>query len=218
MAIPRRTAAALAAAALALTLAACSASDNPAEGPGSGETPLGRDGVPEPLFTEPGPEAEPGTDTGGGLPSPPVPGSAPPDAGETAWLLTRVGGTDVAAGVDPLRRTGGEFVELTVTLQVRQGSIGLSTLLGLAPSDPGTGDDVDGLSAVELVDAENGRVHRVARDGDGMCVCSQVWPALELAQQDSITLSGTYAAPPEDVDSMTVRLPFGEAFTGVPVV
>lgn len=210
---PRRTAAALAAAALTLTLAACSGNPgNPAAGPGSDETPLARDGVPEPLSTGPEAEAEtaPEADAGGGPPSPPVPQALPEDG---TWILARVGRTDVAAGADPLRRVGGGFVEVSVTVRVQEGSISLRELLG--PADDGNRGD---MSGVELVDLDNGRVHRVARDAEGLCVCSRYDPDVLLYSSDSVTLSGTYAAPPSGVDSMTVRLPFGEALTGVPLV
>ncbi|CAL9415790.1 hypothetical protein SUDANB121_01765 [Nocardiopsis dassonvillei] len=206
MVTPRRTAAALAAAALTLTLAACSGSPgSPADGPGSGEAPLGRDGVPEPLFTGPGPDA------GGEPASPTVADTAPP--GDGTWILTRVGQASVAAGVEPLRRTEGGFVELTLTFQVQEGSITLGDLLGR--EEAGIPGD---LAGVDLMDLENGRVHRVARDAGDVCVCSRFDPAMELWASDAVTVGGTYAAPPAGVDSMTVRLPFGEVLAEVPVV
>ncbi|MFY7068521.1 hypothetical protein ACOQFV_21900 [Nocardiopsis changdeensis] len=191
MAIPRRTAAALAAAALTLTLAACSAADNPAEGPGSGETSLDRGGAPLESSSAP-------ATTGGQV---------------HTRAAGRIRQADVEVDVHTLERVGEDLVELTLTIHVIGGG-----LLARDLASPETSEqEVTDMAAFELVDAENGRVHRVATDSEGRCVCSRLEPSLELWPEDSLTLSATFAAPPKDVHEMDVRVPGMPTFTGVPV-
>ncbi|MFL1426627.1 MULTISPECIES: hypothetical protein [unclassified Nocardiopsis] len=187
MATPRRTAAALTAAALTLILAACSSS------PGN-------------------PADAPGADETslgrGGVPQASSPAPPPSDgAGETDLPshTVRVGGVESVVVVGPVRRTGGELADLTVAVHV------------VGESGVHAADLAGWLEDSELVDTENGRVHRVARDGDGVCVCSRA-EEVYLLQGDVLVLSATFAAPPEGMDAIDVRLVLGGTFPGVPVV
>ncbi|WP_306370689.1 hypothetical protein [Nocardiopsis sp. CC223A] len=208
MATPRRTAAALAAAALTLTLAACSASPgNPADAPGSDETSLGRDGLSEAASPAPRPTAA--GEAAQTVPPAPSDGAeatvAPADGTDLPSLAVQTDGTEIVVVVGPVRRTGGDLADLTVTVHLVGGyGAQASTLVG-------------SLEESELIDTENGRVHRVARDRDEVCVCSRVGDVY-LSLDDAMVLSATFAAPPRDVDEVDVRLTLGGTFSGVPVV
>ncbi|MDE3720013.1 hypothetical protein PWG71_01330 [Nocardiopsis sp. N85] len=194
---PRRTVAALAAVALTLTVASCGGG-NPAEGPrpDAAAGGQGRDGDASAPSSAEEREAPP-----------------PPDAdtaAERTYLSQRIQGTDITVGVDPLVRTG-DLVELTLTIHIVDGYLPRDLL------DVGDGDGT-ALEATELIDAHNLKAHRVARDENGVCVCSDVGTAPELETGDVLVLGATFAAPPEDVTEMNVRVPFAGTFTGVPVV
>lgn len=224
MATPRMTAAALAAAALTLFATACSGG-NPAEGPQGPEAvldhrtdPAGESASPTGAAREdppPPPVADDG-DGGGAEETAEEDGSGDggvEDDGESREprdeVTVRRGGTELVVSVRELV-SGGATVELV--LRIHNGgdadSPAFAELLG---SD-------GGMAAVELVDAANGRVHRVARDASDVCVCSDPDPSLVLRPGDTVELSATFAAPPEDVGTMDVRVPLAGTFTGVRVV
>lgn len=77
-----------------------------------------------------------------------------------------------------------------------------------------TGFAIDG---VRLLDGTNGKVHLAASDGNGACLCTRDLSSTFLAAGDTLVLSATYAAPPEDVDAVSVQVPKFGTFTDVPV-
>ncbi len=215
MATPRTTAVALVAAALTLIATACSGG-NPAEAPQGPEAALDhRTDLPEGSAPPTGAaEDDP--------PPPPVSGdggeeTAEGDGAEDGRgpreprdeVTVRRGGTELVVSVRELVG-GGATVELVLRIH-NGGDADSPAFAELVGSD-------EGMAAVELVDSANGRVHRVARDASGGCVCSDPDPALVLRPGDTVELSATFAAPPEDVGTMDVRVPLAGTFTGVRVV
>jgi len=62
------------------------------------------------------------------------------------------------------------------------------------------------ISATSLVDPVNGNRHLVLREPDGACVCTSNIPNfIEPGQRYS--MGASFAAPPDDVDTMTVAVP-----------
>ncbi|MDA2807389.1 hypothetical protein [Nocardiopsis suaedae] len=120
-------------------------------------------------------------------------------------------GTDLHIAVHSLAR-GEKTVELTfsVTNTGEEESEIFHTWLGAA-------SDEYNVSGVKLVDSANGKVHLPARDEDGDCVCSTYGGADELGPGDSILYSATYGAPPQDVETMDVKIPTAGSFDNVPL-
>ena len=198
MATPRMTAVALAAV-LTLIVTACSGGGNPADGPRPDDVDHGhRAGGPEERATASPP------------PPPPPPQESTSEA--VSPKTVRLRGTELQVTVYDLIR-GGATVELVFRIH-NAGEEFSPTLREML----GTGEEPWDLAGVELVDTVNGRVHRVARDESGRCVCSAPDPSLSLWAGDTVELSATFAAPPEDVESLNVRLPLAGTFTGVRVV
>jgi hypothetical protein len=77
-----------------------------------------------------------------------------------------------------------------------------------------SGFAVDG---VRLLDGTNGKVHLAASDGQGSCLCTRDLSGTFIDPGDTIVMSATYAAPPEDVDAVSVQIPKFGTFTDVPV-
>jgi hypothetical protein len=77
-----------------------------------------------------------------------------------------------------------------------------------------SGFAVDG---VRLLDGTNGKVHLAASDGQGSCLCTRDLSGTFIDPGDTIVMSATYAAPPEDVDTVSVQIPKFGTFTDVPV-
>jgi hypothetical protein len=73
------------------------------------------------------------------------------------------------------------------------------------------------VSGVELVDTVNAKLHTVALDGERRCVCSGETANTFLKSGDSVLFSATYAAPPENVEAMGVRIPRVGTFNDVPL-
>lgn len=120
-------------------------------------------------------------------------------------------GTDLHIAVHELSR-GEETAELTFSI----------TNTGDEQSDLmhaflGRGDGNQDVSAVELVDTSTGRVHLAARDAEENCVCSRYQGADSFDAGESIFYSATFGAPPEETETMTVRLPMAGSMTDVPL-
>ncbi|OZM80802.1 hypothetical protein [Pseudonocardia sp. MH-G8] len=73
------------------------------------------------------------------------------------------------------------------------------------------------VSGVELLDTVNGKLHTVALDQEDNCVCTAGTESVFLDAGDVILFSATYAAPPENVPVMGVRIPKVGTFNDVPL-
>lgn len=76
------------------------------------------------------------------------------------------------------------------------------------------GGTVDGMT---VTDNENGMVYRVAYDEGGNCLCSSNLSSSFLDQGKSLVLTAKFAAPPEDVETVTVDIPHFGSFDDVPL-
>jgi len=120
-------------------------------------------------------------------------------------------GTDLHVAVHSLAR-GAKTVELTFSV-TNTGDEASDSLWSAFARHAGSYD----LSGVELVDTANGRLHLTATDDEGACVCSGNLNTVDLDPGDSLLLSATFGAPPEDVESLTVRIPTVGSFDNVPL-
>jgi hypothetical protein len=77
-----------------------------------------------------------------------------------------------------------------------------------------TGFAADGL---QLVDGKNSKVHLVASDGNGQCVCSRNLLQARPSAGNPVLISATFAAPPADVKAVDVRVPSFGTVANVPV-
>ncbi|GAA4917453.1 hypothetical protein [Streptomonospora salina] len=153
---------------------------------------------------------------GGGGQEPVNAGQVEPGDSESRETLASqdigVDGADLHIAVHELARRG-ETVELTFSITRTGDSDSDPSLSFLTPSSALQNE----LSTVELIDSENAKVHPVARDGDGHCVCSGDLNGIVLSPDDSALLSATFAAPPEGVEKMGVRIPRAGTFNDVPL-
>ncbi|TQN31010.1 hypothetical protein FHX37_0899 [Haloactinospora alba] len=119
-------------------------------------------------------------------------------------------GTDLHIAVHDLVR-GAETVELTfsITNTGDDASDLFHTWLGNGPDGGGE------VSDVTLVDSANGKVHLVAEDDDGKCVCSTYNTSEKFAPGDSVLYSATFGTPPDGVETMDVRIPNAGTFNNV---
>lgn len=140
-----------------------------------------------------------------------------PDDAPTEPLAT-VEGTILGVG-DPLDATleildlrrGGEVVTLAFAIvtgegeSVQQGS-GCPFAAEVDTVSSAPGDRCRSISGTSLVDTVNGNRHLVLREPDGACVCTSNIPNfIEPGQRYS--MGASFAAPPDDVDMMTVAVP-----------
>ncbi|GAA3754907.1 hypothetical protein HDA32_004263 [Spinactinospora alkalitolerans] len=163
------------------------------------------------------PEEEGAEDSGSGG-EPVNAGAVDPGEAEPRETLAsqdfRDDGSDLHIAVHELARRG-ETVELTFSV----------TNTGDTEWDHGgffsggnvLSDDKNTVASVELIDARTGRLHLVARDADGACVCSTPGYGFTLGGGDSLLLSATYGAPPEEIETMGVRIPGAGTFNDVPL-
>lgn len=81
----------------------------------------------------------------------------------------------------------------------------------LAKIDGGTTD------GVTVTDDANGMVYRAAYDTGGNCLCSSNLSSSFVEQDKSLLLNTRFAAPPEDVQTVTVQIPHFGTFDDVPL-
>src|SRR5699024_3598932 len=81
----------------------------------------------------------------------------------------------------------------------------------LAKIDGGTTD------GVVVTDDANGMVYRAAYDNGGNCLCSSNLSGSFVDEDKSLLLNTRVAAPPEDVESVTVQIPHFGTFDDVPL-
>lgn len=124
-------------------------------------------------------------------------------------------GADLHIAIHELARRG-ETVELTFSLTNTDSDDDWSFAGRLAGVNI-LHEDADTVAAVELVDPVNSKVHLVARDSEDNCVCSDASWGDILEPGDSVLMSATFGAPPEDVSTMTVRMPMAGSLNDVPI-
>jgi hypothetical protein len=131
-----------------------------------------------------------------------------------------VNGYQMRVDMYPVERRG-SLADLNFTLTMVKAEdpddeLQVSNLLsdGNYDSVDSTGFAIDG---VRLLDGANSKVHLAASDGNGACLCTRDLSGTFLEAGDSIVLSATYAAPPEDVEAVSVQVPKFGTFTDVPV-
>lgn len=73
---------------------------------------------------------------------------------------------------------------------------------------------VDGMY---VLDPKNAKRYLVARDPNHVCVCTGNTSGTFIDSGSSMTFTGTYKAPPEDVTAVTVVVPNTPPFQNVPV-
>lgn len=121
-------------------------------------------------------------------------------------------GAQLQVAVHELARRG-KTVELTMSVTRTDDSGSDPTLTFLTPASTLQSD----MSTVELIDPGNAKVHTVARDEDDNCVCSGDVDDIVLSPDDSVLLSATFAAPPDNVETMGVRIPRAGTLNDVPL-
>lgn len=123
--------------------------------------------------------------------------------------------------ITDLRRTGDHVtVELVI---VTDGRASTSEAFAAQQDYPTVLDGEAGLnsprrrsvSGVKLVDVDNGKEHLVLRNSEGSCLCTSFQDS--GADEGRYPHSAQFAAPPEDVDSMTVQVPLFPAVDNVPL-
>lgn len=128
-------------------------------------------------------------------------------------------GADFTLELFPITRTGETAVlNLRLTFAAsNESSAFVDTLLGDGNPDIANEDDYS-VDGVKLVDSTEGKLYLAASDGAGNCLCSTDLGGVNMDPGDTVTLTATYAAPPEAVSEMDVVLPSFGTVTGVPVV
>lgn len=76
------------------------------------------------------------------------------------------------------------------------------------------GSTTDGVA---VVDNANGTMYRAAYDSAGNCACNVELGSKFVAAGEGMTLTTLFAAPPEDVETVTVQIPGAGSFTDVPL-
>jgi hypothetical protein len=70
---------------------------------------------------------------------------------------------------------------------------------------------------VSVVDTANGMLHRAAYDTAGSCACTVGLVGQMVGPGQAVVLTTSFAAPPEDVETVTVQIPGAGSFDGVAV-
>lgn len=172
------------------------------------------------------PASAPASDPAGPSASAPASGGAPtpadpnqPAAGDQLGQVfaTRTAsyeGTKLTMNVYPIRRDGGTS-HLNLSME-SSNRINLGQVLsdGNYQAIDDTGFAADGL---QLVDGKNSKVHLVASDGNGQCLCSRNLLQARPSSSNPVLISATFAAPPTDVTTVDVRIPNFGTVSDVPV-
>ncbi len=108
-----------------------------------------------------------------------------------------------------LRRTGPKVV--TVTLRISRGSSNVS--LGWRPALEGPEGEYDTASGLRLIDEVNGREHFPLKDADGHCLCTNGIES--LFDNQSLSVSAKFPAPPADVDRVSLHVPEFQSFDSI---
>lgn len=194
MRVPRSVTSALLVAAAAVVVSACGqpAGDDVApatDGGPAAATSTVNGGVPEPVNTEPRPTL--------------------------ASQDVRIEGYDLHVAVHELSRRD-RLAELTFSV-TRTDDKEQNWQVGDTFGGSTQSNSTLNVSGVELLDTANGKLHTVALDQEGNCVCTGEASGIFLDAGDSVLFSATYAAPPENVSAMGVRIPTVGTFNDVPL-
>lgn len=73
------------------------------------------------------------------------------------------------------------------------------------------------LDGIYLIDQAHQRKYPVARDSQGVCVCSGDGNSVFVDQQATVGFTATFGAPSADVRALDVSIPHFKTFTGVPL-
>lgn len=139
------------------------------------------------------------------------------DLGSREGIVDRVPATVVLSSVSAQGQT------LTVTFTVTNDSESDRMSIGSAFSndlDDTSGDAGQSSAERNSVDGvylttEEGKRYLVGRGENGICACSSGLSSVSVDPGQSYTLSATFAAPPEEVETVTVHIPGYGAFEGV---
>lgn len=123
-----------------------------------------------------------------------------------------VAGIDLAPGVrleiTNLQRVGPNLVTMTYTI-----TNGTNEIFDVGSSKIA---DFDGtFNGVGLLDYENGNVHPVVKDADGLCRCSRGSKRIPAGASQSFWAE--FAAPPADVDKIGISFTNAPPIYGVPI-
>jgi len=190
------------------------ASDPPATAPPSGSaTDPASSGTSAPASATPSPSAGPPT------PADPAQPSTADQLGEVvATRSSSDQGRELTAKLYPVLRDGAtSHVNLALSSSIRDPeSFRIGTLL--SDSNPSVSDETgfaaDGL---QLVDGKNAKVHLVASDGQGQCLCSRGLVGVQISDDAPVLISATFGSPPADVTQVDVRIPGFGTVKNVPV-
>ena len=144
--------------------------------------------------------------------------SASPQGEPFTTVKGFVDDTEVTVDVYPLRRNG-DLVVLQLRMNVSpeaEDSPQVAATFDDGDSETGS-NDLDSLDGLELVDGENSKVYLVATDTDHRCLCSEGLGSAIIDPGQSVTLDASFAAPPEDVSSLDLRVPSFGTTADVPV-
>jgi hypothetical protein len=158
--------------------------------------------------------------------SPAAPSPASPDQSAGADQLgevvaTRTGskdGSSIELQLHPVLRNGSTaHVNLVLTTDASKED--RIQLVGLFSDGDSRASDRTSWAAdgIQLVDGKNAKLHLVASDGDGQCLCSRNLVATFLEAGAPLVISATFAAPAADVADVDVRIPGFGVVRGVPV-
>jgi len=81
-------------------------------------------------------------------------------------------------------------------------------------TDTHNGSTTDGVA---VVDNANGTMYRAAYDAAGNCACNVDLGGKFVPAGEGMVLTTLFAAPPEDVETVTVQIPGAGSFTDVPL-
>jgi hypothetical protein len=144
----------------------------------------------------------------------------PPEA--LAASESTIDGKTIRLEVTELARSGG-IVALTFRLTMDQppadeiddrAQVSDTFDDGLSEGDGEAYATLDGIS---LIDTENRKRHLVARDSEGVCVCDGELSGAFVHPDAPLTLSASFAAPPEDVEAVDVVIPRFGTLKDVPL-
>jgi hypothetical protein len=82
-----------------------------------------------------------------------------------------------------------------------------------ATTSGGTEFNTDGVT---VLDTSNKKIYRSAYDTAGGCLCSST-DGVSISRGATTVLQTSFAAVPDDVDTVTVTIPMAGAFENVPV-